>query len=222
MPWWIPATVAGSQLLGTALRSIDFGGPDIDAERVRSTYSNPFASAPAQAAQGSAGRIIGAAGPVDSVMARQQDMRQQQQRYLEGLRGVAMGERSLVEEQMRREQNRLQSAIAGEGASARGDYGALAARRAAPMQSSLIGARLVAPRQAMMQDERDRAMAAYAQALGTQGQQDDAWFAQETARQRAERQGLLGAEETKQYGVGQGNTAKKQTQGYTLADEQYG
>jgi hypothetical protein len=226
MPWWVPAAIGAAQLGGTIIRSIDSGGPEIDAERVRAAGGsgvNPFAGPAAQAGAGAAGRIIGAgpASPYEDAMARQEAMRQQQQRSLAGMRQYAMGDRSLARDQMAREGARLRQAMTGAAASARGRYGLLGGQRAAPVQSSLIGARMVAPTQAMMADEQNRAMEQYRQALAMQGRQEDASLMQEVQRQRAEREGLLYGEERQQYGAGQDVTAKGQSGGYALAQEMY-
>jgi len=223
MPFWLPLAVGGAQAAGAIVNSIDDSGPDIDEQRVRDTMVNPFHGAAAEAAAEGAERIAGApkTDPWLDALQRQRRMRQLQDRYMSDLKQYAFGQQSLAQEQMRREQVRLRQAMQGEAASARGDYARQGAAQAAPIQKSLLGARMVAPTQAMMEDEQNRAMQMYQQALMAQGRQDEAEMMQQVQQQRLQRQGLLGGEERRQYGTQQGVTAKGQTGKLTLHQERY-
>jgi hypothetical protein len=192
MPYIIGG-MAAAQGLGALIGSID-PGRDIDERRLKAAYmQNPMAAGGTAATQGAqaAGAISSQLTPADQAQA----MRAQQERYLEQLRASAYGERSLAREQMAREQQRIQQAIGGEAASARGRYGQLAARRQAPMESSLIGARMVAPTEALAAQERQRAMAAYQQAMGAQAGLDT-----ERLRTAREEAALLGEQAKLDWG----------------------
>ena len=189
---------------GSIVRGISSGGSDIDGRWVGSVIQDPSKSAAAQAGAEGAARIAGVqSDPLADALARQEYMRQQQMRNMALTHDIAMGGRSLVREQAAQEQMRLRNAIQGQAASARGSYGQLAGSRAAPMQSSLIGARMVAPTNAAAMQEQQQAMDQYAAALSGQGQGDAAEYMNYLQQRRNAAQGLLSGEQIQQYGAGQ-------------------
>jgi hypothetical protein len=218
----IPLAIGAGQLAGTLISNIGGGGPDIDSEYVLEAIENPFLSVAARAADESAQRVAATqSDPLAEALARQEYERQQQQRYLQDLRATALGDQSLVAEQAAAEQVRLRQALTGQMASARGAYGQLGAMRAAPVESSLIGARAVAPTEAARQQESDKAMQMYLQALGQQGEQGGQFLDILTQQRRARRGSLLAGEQLKQYGAGQSTTSQAQEGKGRLSEQIY-
>jgi hypothetical protein len=209
MPYIIGG-MAAARGIGALIGSID-PGRDFDEKRLQAArLTSPQAPGGTAATQGglAAGAISGQLTEADKAQA----MRAQQERYLDQLRASAYGERSLAREQMAREQQRIQQAIGGEAASARGRYGQLAARRAAPMESSLIGARMVAPTEALALEERQRAMAAYQQAIAGQAGMD-------TERLRTAREAALLGEQARLGWGGLGVKSMGQGSRYAIQKE---
>lgn len=164
----------GATVLGALARGLMAGGPSqIHEEAIRAAMAGDATRTPlGDEARAASSRIAGLRNPyIGEALLKQDETRLQQDRYLEGLRELAMGHRSDVAAQADEERKYLEQAIAGQAASARGAYNpALEAQ--ARRQASMVGQGMAARVAAERAREQQGSAQLWSQALGAQRSQE--------------------------------------------------